>query len=121
MAGERLRVLVVDDNQALRENLAECLEEEGHEVAQAADGRGALDLLARTERPDVVVVDLVMPGMDGSELAAAVRRHPELRDLRLVLMTGREGGPGAWPGFDAVLTKPFDLGALLAALERNAG
>jgi len=120
MAGAKLRVVVVDDNQALRENLAECLEAEGHVVAQAADGRDALGLLERTERPDVVVIDLVMPGMDGAQLAAAVRRSPELRDLRLVLMTGREGGPGAWPAFDAVLTKPFDLGALLAAVERDA-
>jgi CheY-like chemotaxis protein len=116
--GNGLRVLVADDNEALRENLAECLEEEGHVVWQARDGREALGQLARDERPDVLVLDLVMPGLSGQEVAAAVRRDPGLRDLGLVLMTGREGGPGAWPEFDVVLTKPFDLAAFLAAVER---
>ncbi len=113
-----LRVLVADDNEALRENLAECLEEEGHVAWQARDGRDALGLLARRERPDVVVLDLVMPGLSGQEVAAAVRRDPGLRDLRLVLMTGREGNPGAWPEFDVVLTKPFDLSTFLDAVGR---
>jgi CheY-like chemotaxis protein len=112
-----LRILVADDNEALRENLVECLEEEGHVVAQARDGRDALGQLARSGRPDVLVLDLVMPGLSGTEVAAAVRRDPTLRDLRLVLMTAREGGPGKWPEFDAVLTKPFPLGAFIAAIE----
>lgn len=113
-----LRVLLADDNEALRENLVECLEDEGHVVWQARDGADALGQLGRAERPDVLVLDLVMPGLSGQEVAAAVRRDPALHDVRLVLMTGREGGPGAWPEFDAVLTKPFDLGAFLAALEQ---
>jgi CheY-like chemotaxis protein len=112
--------VVVDDNQALRENLAECLEAEGHVVSQASDGPDALDLLSRTERPDVVVLDLVMPGLGGREVAATLRRRPELRDLRLVLMTGRELGPTAWPEFDAVLEKPFGLRELFAALGAGA-
>ncbi len=112
-----LRILVADDNEALRENLVECLEEEGYVVRQARDGADALGLL-RSERPDVLVVDLVMPGLSGVEVAEAVRGDPGLRDLRLVLMTGRDGGPRAWPQFDVVLTKPFDLRAFLAAVAR---
>jgi len=114
-----LRVLLADDNQALRENLVECLEEEGHVVAQARDGEDALAQLAASERPDVLVLDLVMPRLTGVEVAAAVRRDPRFRDLRLVLMTGRDGGASAWPEFDAVLTKPFDLGAFLSAIQRG--
>ncbi len=116
MAGSSLRVVVVDDNQALRENLVECLEAEGHVVSQAADGQDALALLARDERPDVVVLDLVMPGLSGREVAATLRRTPELRDLRLVLVTGRDAISGGWPEFDAVLEKPFGLDRLLAAV-----
>jgi CheY-like chemotaxis protein len=114
---EPLRVLLVDDNEALRENLVECLEAEGHLVTQARDGHDALGVLARAGRPDVMVVDLIMPGLSGREVAATVRRHPDLRDLRLVLMTGRDIEPGAWPEFDAVLAKPFGMGELLAAVE----
>jgi two-component system, chemotaxis family, chemotaxis protein CheY len=121
MAAVPLRVVVVDDNEALRENLAECLEAEGHVVSQAADGQGALTLLERTARPDVVVLDLVMPGLGGREVAATLRRRPELRDLRLVLMTGRETAAGGWPEFDAVLEKPFGLGELLSALGAARG
>lgn len=116
MAGAPLRVVVVDDNQALRENLAECLEAEGHSVAQAADGRDALELLAHSQRPDVVLLDLVMPGLGGREVAATVRGDPQLRGLKLILMTGREVAPGGWSEFDGILEKPFGLGALLAAV-----
>jgi len=116
MACPSLRVVVVDDNQALRENLVECLEAEGHLVSQAADGPEALALLARAERPDVVVLDLVMPGLSGREVAAALRRTPALHDLRLVLMTGRDATGAGWPEFDAVLEKPFGLDRLLAAV-----
>ncbi len=120
MAGGSLRVVVVDDNQALRENLAECLEAEGHVVSQAADGPEALSLLSGAERPDVVVLDLVMPGLSGRDVAAALRRDPSLRDLRLVLMTGRETATGGWPEFDAILEKPFGLDKLLAAVRAQA-
>ncbi len=120
MAGSPLRVVVVDDNQALRENLAECLEAEGHVVSMAADGHDALALLERAERPDVVVLDLIMPGLGGREVAATLRRRPDLRELRLVLMTGRATATCGWPEFDAVLEKPFGLGELLAAVAAGA-
>ncbi len=120
MGAPRLRVLVVDDDEALRENLAECLQAEGHEVTQAFDGADALELLALQGRPDVVVLDLLMPRLDGRALAAAVRASPELREARLVLMTGA----AAWEvrdavEFDAVLEKPFGLDVLLAELEKS--
>jgi CheY-like chemotaxis protein len=118
MSDKPLRVLLVDDNAALRENLAECLEAEGHQVVAARDGSDALGVLSRQARPDVVVLDLVMPGLDGREVAAAVRRSPELHDLRLVLMTGHASDAvRACKDVDAVLEKPFGLGELLAALD----
>lgn len=118
MIGRSLHVLLVDDNAALRENLAECLEAEGHQVTAACDGTDALGVLSRQARPDVMVLDLVMPGLDGRGLAAAVRRSPELRDLRLVLMTGHASDAvSACKDVDAVLEKPFGLAELLAVLE----
>ncbi len=121
MVGRPLKVLLVDDNAALRDNLAECLEAEGHEVTAACDGNDAMGVLTHQARPDVVVLDLVMPGLDGCEVAAAVRRSPTLRDLRVVLMTGHASDAvSACKDVDAVLEKPFGLGELLAALEGGA-
>jgi CheY-like chemotaxis protein len=118
MISRPLRVLLVDDNAALRENLAECLEAEGHQVLAACDGNDALGVLSRQARPDVVVLDLIMPGLDGREVAAVVRRSPELRDLRLVLMTGHASDAvSACKDVDAVLEKPFGLAQLFAALQ----
>ena len=117
MSNRPLRVLLVDDNEALRENLVECLESEGLVVSQASDGAEALGRLASEERPDVVVLDLVMPRLSGRELAAALRSSPELNGLRLVAMTGYRGELRD-AEVDAVLEKPFGLSELLAEIEK---
>ncbi len=111
------RVLVVDDNDALRENLAEALELEGYEVAVAADGNGALAQLDEDPRFAAVLLDLMMPGMDGRQLLARIRGDPQLASLRVVMTTGYSG-PRARAGVpaDAFLTKPFGVRELLAAL-----
>ncbi len=120
MNGHPLRVLIVDDDEALRENLVEFLEAEGHEVTHARDGASALERLAVGHLPDVVVLDLVMPRLDGRELAAAVRASPALRGMRLVLMTGAAiGEVRDLTDVDAVLEKPFELDELLAEVERS--
>jgi chemosensory pili system protein ChpA (sensor histidine kinase/response regulator) len=120
MHDRSLRVLLVDDNEPLRENLVECLEAVGHEVTQACDGVEALARLAQ-QRPDVVVLDLIMPRLDGRALAAAVRRDPLLHGLRLVLMTGHAASEiHTCPDVDAVLEKPFELDALLSAIRARA-
>lgn len=112
-------VLIVDDNEALRENLAECLEAEGYSVVSAEDGASALALLEQGPLPSVALLDLMMPGMDGRALAAAIRSDPRFQSVRLVLTTGytstkvRAGIPA-----DAVLTKPFGVKELLAVLRK---
>jgi CheY-like chemotaxis protein len=118
---KRARILVVDDNEALRENMAECLEDEGYEVSTAADGAAALALLERGPLPDVVTMDLVMPGLDGRALAAAIRASPRLAALRLVLVTGQHDARPNGIAVDAVLSKPFSVDDLLATLARVAG
>ncbi len=117
MNAQAPRILVVDDNEALRENLAETLELEGYGVAVAADGPGALAQLDLEPPPRVVVLDLVMPGMDGRELLERIRANPRLEGVRVLLtsgLTGTKARSGARA--DAFLPKPFGVGELLAAL-----
>jgi CheY-like chemotaxis protein len=109
------RILVVDDNDALRENLAECLEAEGYHVTEARNGQGALDHLAREPLPSVVLVDQMMPGMTGTELVSRIRTDPRLSGIRVVLATGLAPARGATAA-DAVLTKPFGIAELLDAV-----
>jgi CheY-like chemotaxis protein len=110
------RVLVVEDNEGLRENLAEALQLEGFEAVEAADGAAALGRLG-AERFDAVLLDLVMPGMDGRELLARIREDPRLAGLRVVVTTGHTGGRArAGVPADAFLHKPFGVRELLAAL-----
>lgn len=113
------RILVVDDNQALRENLAEALTLEGFDVATASDGPRALALLDADPSFGVVLMDLVMPGMDGRELVARIRQDPRLRRLRVVVTSGHSGAR-AREGIDAdgFLVKPFGVRELLAALRK---
>lgn len=113
------RILVVDDNEALRENLAEALELEGYEVAVASDGRSALARLDENPRFAAVLLDLMMPGMDGREVLARIRGDPRLSALRVVMTTGQTGHRArAGVPADVFLTKPFGVRELLAALHQ---
>ena len=115
-------ILIVEDNADARDVLRVLLELDGHEVETAGEGQGALEL-ARTKDPDIALVDIGLPGIDGYEIARRVRaRHPH-RPV-LIALTGY-GQPedrrrAIEAGFDDVLVKPVDpsaLTALLATLE----
>ena len=114
------RVLVVDDNEDAADGLAAVLHAElGCEVRTAYDGAQALDK-ASEFHPDVVVMDITMPQVDGVEAAQLLRRVFRERTPRLIAVSGRVcdlGGASAnaW-GFDCVLTKPVDLDALVDAV-----
>jgi CheY-like chemotaxis protein len=112
------RVLVVDDNDALRENLAECLQAEGYAVDSAASGAEALERLERAPQPAVVLLDLMMPGMDGAALAATIRADGRWAAIRLVITTGHSASRVRDLPVDAVLMKPFGVDDLLAVLKR---
>jgi len=123
IAGERMapsssRILVVDDNDALRENLAEALEIEGYPVVVAADAKVALERLAEEPPPNVVLLDLMMPGMSGRELLERIREDPRLRHVRVVITTGVSGARARLASADAVLTKPFGVKELVSALRK---
>jgi signal transduction histidine kinase/integral membrane sensor domain MASE1/ActR/RegA family two-component response regulator len=109
------RVLVVDDNRDSAESLAELLRLAGHEVRTANDGAAALEA-ARAYRPEVILLDLGMPGMSGYEVARRLREQGASRDVVLVALTGwgqaEDRRLTKEAGFDYHLTKPADLAAL---------
>jgi CheY-like chemotaxis protein len=111
-------ILVVDDNDALRENLAEALEIEGYPVLVAADGATALKRLEEEPPPNVVLLDLMMPGMSGRELLALIRAQPRLQNVKVVITTGASGAVARAANADGVLMKPFGVTELLAALKK---
>ncbi len=121
------RILIVEDNADARESLRLLLELGGHDVVEAEDGVRGLDLAVGV-RPDLALVDVGLPGLDGYELARKLRATAEGRDLRLVALTGY-GQPedrrrALAAGFDAHLVKPVDpdrLAELLEALWRPPG
>jgi CheY-like chemotaxis protein len=118
------RVLVVEDNRDGLETLLALLDMLGYEVTGAADGREALDV-ARSFRPQVVLLDLGLPVIDGFEVARALREDPQHRGVFIAALTGW-GAEGdrrrtAEAGFDAHLTKPVELEALEAVLSQSGG
>jgi DNA-binding response OmpR family regulator len=81
-------ILVVDDHEEIREALAEILEEEGHEVLQAADGLDALEMISR-RLPDVILLDIAMPGIDGLETLSRLKEIPENATLPVIMVTAQ--------------------------------
>ena len=113
----RPRVLVVDDDKAVRESLRRSLEFNGYDVAMAADGAEALAGIG-TSKPDVVVMDVMMPRLDGIETTRALRTAGN--DVPILVLTARDAVGDRVEGLDAgaddYLTKPFALQELLARL-----
>ncbi|MCX8091159.1 MAG: response regulator [Verrucomicrobiae bacterium] len=115
--------LIIDDDADFRRFVADCLSEAGWEVAQASDGETGLEL-ARARRPDAVVCDLLMPRGNGFQVCRTLRADPALRDLTIVVTSGRtfpaDRDAALEAGADAYLTKPFSPGHLLEVLARPA-
>jgi DNA-binding response OmpR family regulator len=117
---ESVRILVADDDPDLLELLRLNLEAEGHIVAVACDGTEALEM-AMQVRPDLLVLDVMMPGLDGLEVTRKLRERPETAGLPIVLLTARGSNPeileGWQSGADYYITKPFELEHLLYFIE----
>jgi two-component system chemotaxis response regulator CheY len=115
------RVLVVDDDEAIRALLREALEDEGYAVQEAADGAQALGMLGRA-RPDAVLLDLMMPVLDGWGFLRAAATLPRA-GLPIVVMSASSSLSAAAQellglGVRAWLPKPFDLDTLLGMVEQ---
>jgi CheY-like chemotaxis protein len=113
-----VRVLVAEDDQAIGETLSDVLETEGHRVRWAHDGLEALHMLDR-DRPDVILLDLMMPRMDGFAFRARQKRDPRFADIPVLVISAhaRAGEVDA----AAFLPKPFSIDDLLDALARCTG
>jgi CheY-like chemotaxis protein len=114
------RILLVEDDAAIREALDEVLADLGYEVVSAPDGHGGLRLAAEQDEPCPILLDWRMPLLDGPEFLARLRELPRGREFPVILSTADRSATDAAIGDQvaAVLSKPFDLESLLAALRR---
>jgi two-component system, chemotaxis family, chemotaxis protein CheY len=112
------RVLVVDDDENIREFVSLALMGEGHEVNVASNGAVALDVVGMVS-PDVILLDMRMPVMDGWQFASAYREMPGQRAHVVVMTAARDAArSGAEISADANLAKPFELDELLDLVEQ---
>jgi DNA-binding response OmpR family regulator len=104
------RVLVVEDDQTLRDIIAEALREDGYAVDTAEHGTAALAVIARWS-PNLVILDLMMPGMDGEAFCTELRRLDGMASVPLIVISASRFAAevGARVSAHAALTKPFDL------------
>jgi CheY-like chemotaxis protein len=114
-------VLVVEDDEDLREELAFLLGHRGYEVITAENGREGLERIGEVGRPCLVILDLVMPDMDGYEFRAALREDPDLADVPVVLCSGVDdlGRKARSLQATGYLTKPLNLDKLYRIVGAN--
>ena len=117
------RILIVEDHPTMREAMRLVLEGEGFVIEEAADGATALDAIRR-QPPDLLFLDLNIPGTSGTEVLASVKAEPRSAATRVIVVTatGEEGRAAALRlGADEYFTKPFSPTALLRTVERVLG
>ena len=114
------RVLVVDDDPMIHKLLRRLLQARGYTVEDAYDGEEALGIIAR-ERPDLLVLDLMMPKLSGIEVCQRLKTNPETKGITILILSAR-GSPqdrdrGLALGADDYVSKPFHVGELLERIE----
>jgi CheY-like chemotaxis protein len=109
-------ILVADDEPEVRSLILALLEDEGYRVVVAANGRAAIEVVER-RRPDLILMDIMMPTMDGKEAARRLRERPESASIPIVLMSAAPC-ESPQPGIQAFVPKPFDLDSLLDTIDR---
>ena len=113
------KILVVDDEPSIRQLVTDVLSVEGYEVEAVADGYAALEAIAE-RRPDCVVLDVMMPGLDGHEVLQRIRAAERGPDLPVVMLTAAADDAQQWQawteGVDYFLAKPFEADELLRYL-----
>jgi CheY-like chemotaxis protein len=116
-------VLVVDDEPLIAMALEAALEDAGHRVATAANGRQGLERLAEAPRPDVVLLDMMMPVMNGPAMLAAMSADPALRGIPVVVLSSlpEEAVRARADGVAAILLKPCTADEVLDAIARVLG
>ena len=114
-------VLVVEDSPTTRKVISLTLAKNGFQIQEAGDGLEALSRLSE-KKPDLILLDIILPRMDGYEILALIRRNPELKHIPVVMLTSKDGlinkMKGRLAGSNAYLTKPFDPKELISTVEK---
>ena len=115
-------ILVIEDEAPIRENLRQMLQLEGYAVLEAADGVSGIEA-ARTSRPDLILCDILMPGVDGYGVLAELRGAPDMAAIPFIFLTAsanlEDRSQALKRGADDYLIKPFKIADLLAAIRRQ--
>ena len=115
------KILAVDDERHIVRLVQVNLERQGYEVVTAFDGKEALEKIA-SENPDLVVLDVMMPYMDGFEVLQTIRKNPETRELPVIMLTAKAQDADVFRGWqqgvDCYLTKPFNPRELITFVRR---
>ena len=122
MTRQNHRILVVEDDDDIRDTLREVLIAEGYEVDVAKDGLDAYSKLQAGEHASLVLLDMMMPRMDGETFLTTLKRHPELADVRVIVLSGNALARDRAEELAAAacLVKPFELDDLLGVVHRFA-
>ena len=120
MPARPCNVLVVDDDAEIRETLVEVLEESGYHALAASNGRQALDALQSGTRPELILLDMMMPVMDGAEFRAEQRQRPDLAGIPVVLISAHDDLPARARELaaSAALQKPISFRDLFETVKR---
>lgn len=113
-------VLLVDDDEDFCDSIRDLLLRRGYAVATARDGQQALDTISANRVPCVVLLDLVMPGMDGWRFLSVVKANPQMSSIPIVIASAHSA-THAPTGVEGVLQKPFALSELFSFVERYCG
>lgn len=119
-APDRPRILVVDDDEMIQESIREVLSDEGYDVVIAQNGVDALAKLRAGERPAVILLDLMMPIMDGWQFRSEQKKDEALAAIPVIVITAAGGAVRSTIDADEFMTKPVRLDMLLDAVRRHA-
>ncbi len=124
VAGNGIKVMVIDDSKTIRRTAETLLKREGYAVVTATDGYESLSKIA-DERPDIIFIDIMMPRLDGYQTCALIKNNREFRNTPVIMLSSKDGlfdkARGRIVGSEQYLTKPFTKDDLLGAIRRYVG
>lgn len=118
------RIIIIEDEPVVMMVLREALQDEGHQVVTAANGRAGLDLACGTPMPDLVLADIYLPGLLGRRVVEGIRSEARLAEVPIILVTGAVPCVEDFPpegSYQAVIGKPFDLAHVVETVARLLG
>lgn len=115
------KILIVEDEESLLKLESILLTSKGYDVKGAATGQEALDAIER-DQPDLVLLDIMMPGLDGFEVCRRIKINPETKDIPVIMVTAKKSGDdmarGEEVGADWYITKPFKSAMVIETIQR---